>query len=66
MGLRHRGLRAVEDVGAQAAATGQIATGAIDVPHALPVDQEQMVDTRSADDVDVFAQFDIARGAEAW
>ena len=43
MGLRHRGLRAVGNIGAQARAIGQRGTGAILVAGAFVINEEQVV-----------------------
>ena len=62
--LRHRGLGAVADVGNELAGVGQLDAAAIDPRHGLAVDQEQVIDAGLAGDIDVFAQLEIALGAE--
>src|SRR5258708_29444798 len=62
--LWHRGLGAVVNVGYQLASIGQLDASAIDARHAFAVDQEEMIDSGLARDIDIFAQLDIAFGAE--
>ena len=62
--LRHRGFGAVAHVGGETAEVAHRLLAAIDVARALLVRHEQMVRAGAALDVDVFAQLDVAVGAE--
>ena len=64
MRLRHRRLGAVQHVGDEAAPERQIDVRAVDVARLLLIDEEQMVAAGPAGDIDVFAQLDVAVGAE--
>lgn len=62
--LRHRRLRAVADVGGESVEVFEFFAAAIDMGHFLAVDQEEVILARPAGDIDIFAQFDVAFGAE--
>ena len=64
MRLRHGGLGAVVDVVAQLLAVADLRRRAVDVLHAVAIDQEQVVLAWPAGDIDIFAQFDGAFGAD--
>src|SRR5512133_2261925 len=62
--LRKGGFRAVDDVVDQLPAVRQGFPAAVDMLGALVIDQQQMVATRPAGNVDVFAQLDVAIAAQ--
>ena len=64
MSLAHGGFRAVANIGDELAEIIERFVGAVDVIDAFAVDEEQMVAAITPGNVDIFAQLDIALGAE--